>query len=82
MWNASTCDCKCNEACKIDEYLDTKNCSCRKRLFGKLMLICEDNVLNTSENNYLIYCISLVIISLSLLVVISISCYYYYTKHW
>ena len=23
MWNSSTCDWKCNKACKTDEYLDT-----------------------------------------------------------
>ena len=27
MWNPSTCDSKCNKTCKIDEYLDIKNCS-------------------------------------------------------
>ena len=26
MWNSSTYDCKCNKACKIDEYLDIRNC--------------------------------------------------------
>ena len=25
-------DCECNKACKIDEYLDIKNCSCKKLL--------------------------------------------------
>ena len=29
-------DCKCNKACKIEEYLGTKNCSREKRLVGKL----------------------------------------------
>ena len=24
MWNPSTCDRECNNACKIDEYLDSK----------------------------------------------------------
>ena len=24
------CDFQCNKACKIDEYLDIKNCSCKK----------------------------------------------------
>ena len=30
MWNPSMCDCECNKACKIDEYLDIKNCSYKK----------------------------------------------------
>ena len=91
MW--STCDCNCNKACKIGKYLDIKNCSFEKRLFGKLVLANEDEMLNTTEtstddkkvtrekSNCLIHTISVVIICL-LLIVISISCYYNYTKHW
>ena len=81
-----------NKACKIDEYLDIRNCSCEKRLFSKLALACEDEILNTNEtsfddkkvtcekNDYLIYMILLVITFSLLLVVISNSCCYYYTK--
>ena len=43
MWNPSTCDCKCNKACNIDEYSGIKNRSCKERLCGKLVLACEDN---------------------------------------
>ena len=94
MWNPSTCDCECNKANKIDEYLDIKNCSCEKRLIGKLVLGCEDEILNTTEtspddkkvtcekSNCLIQTILLVNICLSLVIVISISCYYYYTRDW
>ena len=32
MWNLSTCDCDCNKACKIDEYLDTKSRLCKKTI--------------------------------------------------
>ena len=49
MWNTRTCDCECNKACKIDEYLDIKIFSCKKRLIGKLVLECEDETLNTAE---------------------------------
>ena len=35
MLNSSKCDCECNKAYKIDEYLNIKNCSCEKRLYGK-----------------------------------------------
>ena len=45
------CDCECNKTCKIDEYLDIKNCSCKKRLFGKLELVCDDEILNTTETS-------------------------------
>ena len=36
MWNRSTCDCECKNACKIDEY-------CKKPTFGKVVLECEDD---------------------------------------
>ena len=52
MWNLSTCDCECNKACKIYECFDTKNCSCEKRLFGKLVSACEDEILNTTEPSH------------------------------
>ena len=32
MWNSITCDCECNKACKIDEFLHIKNCPWDKRL--------------------------------------------------
>ena len=49
MWNPSTCDCECNKAYKIDEYLDIKNCSCKKSLIVKLVLECEDEILSTTR---------------------------------
>ena len=90
IWNLSTCDWGFNKACKIDEYLDIKNCSCKKCLLVKLVL---DKVLNTTEtllvdknvtcenHNCLFYNIPFVIICL-LLVIISISCYNYYARRW
>ena len=46
LWNPITCDCECNKAVKINEYLDIKHCSCRKRLVDKLVLLaCEDDIL-------------------------------------
>ena len=89
MWNLGTCDCKCNKTCKTDEYLDIKKCLCKKRLFSKLVLACEDEILNTREtslasegSNCLNRKISLVIIFLLFIVVTSISCYYYYKRYW
>ena len=50
--NPCTCDCECNKACKIDEYLDTRNCSCKNRLFHKLALTCADIILNITETSF------------------------------
>ena len=35
MWVPSVCGCECNRVCKFVKYFDFKNCSCKKRLFGK-----------------------------------------------
>ena len=64
-----------------------------KRLICKLVLECEDEILNKTEtsfnskkaacskSNCLIYTISLAIICLLFLVVICVSCYFYYTNY-
>ena len=49
MWNPNKWDHECNKACKIDEYLDIKNCSCEKRVIDKLVIECEEEILNTNE---------------------------------
>ena len=41
-----------NKACKIDEYLDTENCSCEKCLIDKLVLERENEILNTTETSF------------------------------
>ena len=33
----------------IFRYLDIKNCSCKKHLLDKLVLLCENEILNTTE---------------------------------
>ena len=63
-WNHDKCQCECKELnnrvfcindCEyntsylIYEYLNTKNCSCEKRLIGKLVLACEYEILKTTE---------------------------------
>ena len=54
MWNPSTSDCKCNQVWKIDKYLDIVNLSCKKYLFGELVLVlaCEDEILNTTKTSF------------------------------
>ena len=51
MWNSSTCDCECNKASEIGEYLEIKNCLWEKRLIRKLVLEKEDEILNTTETS-------------------------------
>lgn len=48
-WNPITCGCECNKTYKIDEDVNTKNCSGKKCLFGKLVLTCKVEILKTTE---------------------------------
>ena len=40
--NPSNCDCECDKACDIGEYLDYENCKCRKKLVDKLVDECTE----------------------------------------
>ena len=51
MWNRNRCNCECNKACNSDDYLNIKNFSYKKHLFDKLVLGCEDEIVNTCETS-------------------------------
>ena len=51
IWNPSNCECECKELCDVGEYLDSKNCKCRKRLIDKLVEECSANI----DGNKMIY---------------------------
>ena len=42
--NHSNCECECDTLCDVGEYLDYKNCKCRKRLTEKLVEECSENI--------------------------------------
>ena len=44
IWNLSNCECDCDKACGVGEYLDHENCKCRKKLVGKLVDECTEAV--------------------------------------
>ena len=44
MWNPSKCECECDKACDVGEYLDYENCKCRKKLVDKLVDECAETV--------------------------------------
>ena len=31
IWSPSNCECECDKSCDVEEYLDYKNCKCRKK---------------------------------------------------
>ena len=44
VWNPSNCECECDKSCDIGEYVDYKNCKCRKRIIDKLGDECSENI--------------------------------------
>ena len=49
--NLSNCEWECDKLCDVGEYLDFKNCQCRKRLIDKLVEECSENI----DGNKVIY---------------------------
>ena len=43
----SNCECECYKSCDFSEYLDDKNCKCKKRLVDKLAEECTENIEET-----------------------------------
>ena len=43
-WNPSNCECECNKSWDFTEYLEYKNCKCRKRLVNKLAEKCNETI--------------------------------------
>ena len=31
IWNPSNCNCECDKSCDIGEYLNYKNCKCKRK---------------------------------------------------
>ena len=51
IWNPSNCECECDKLCDVGEYLDYKNCRCRKRLIDKLVEEYSENI----DGNKMLY---------------------------
>ena len=61
IWNPGNCECECDRSCDIGEYLDYKNCNCRKKIIDKLVEECSENI----DGNEMLYNETLDIISSS-----------------
>ena len=53
MWNPSTYCCECNRYCETGQYLDYKNCVCRKKIIDDLIEQCTSIVDIKIKNNTL-----------------------------
>ena len=88
IWNPSNCECECDKSCYLEEYLDYKNCRCRKRLADKLVEECaetveEVNIAGKNEHkskcsSYILY---IVLFSVFFAINIGIGAYFVYYKY-
>ena len=96
MIDKGICDkCECYKSYDVGEYLDYKNCKCRKRLTDKLFEECSESIdenemnYNNTLNDYKNVCgfctIHIVLFSMFLTISISIATvfvhFYWYTKN-
>ena len=52
IWNPSNCECECDKSCNISEYLDYKNCKCKKKkTTDKLINECTETIEETKLGN-------------------------------
>ena len=85
IWNPSNCQCECHKSCDVGEYLDYKNCKCRKTLADKLVEECSENIdgnemiYNGTYGNVCKFCtIILVLFVVAFLIITGISVYFYF----
>ena len=89
IWNPSHCECECDKSCNIGEYLDNKNCKCRKKLVELIIDECIESIdIVTIDNENknkcsfsIVYVVSIVIFSIILAISIGIGIYFVY-YHW
>ena len=53
IWNPSTCSCESDRYCETGQYLDYKNCVCRKKVIDDLIEQCTSIVDMDIKNNTL-----------------------------
>ena len=44
IWNPSNCECECDKFCGIGEYLENKNCKCRKKFVESIIDECTETI--------------------------------------
>ena len=93
IWNPSNCNCECDKSCDTGEYLDHKNCKCRRKVVGELVEECSKNIdenkmvyketFNILLNNYkcnscTLYVLLFVVILVISVIISSIFIYFYW----
>ena len=87
IWNPSNCECECDKSCSVGEYLDYKNCRCRKTLADKLVEECAETVKevkiagkNENKNKCSSWILHIVLFSIIFAINIGIGAYFVYYK--
>ena len=92
IWNPTNCECECDKSSDIGEYLNYKNCKCRKKIIEKLIEECSENIAKNKmfhngtlditssiDNKNSDFCIAyIVLFSVFLIINISIAIYAYF----
>ena len=95
IWNPSKCECGCDKSCNIGEYIDYKNCKCRKKLVDKLIEKCTENINETSLakktldknekkdkcNSYIVYKVLFWTFFIFFIINLGIGIYFVYRKY-
>ena len=88
IWNSSNCECERDTSCDVGEYLDYKNCKCRKKLVDKQTEEYTENIDEVkiaSENEDKNKCSScslyIVVLSIIFAINIGIGAYFVYYKY-
>ena len=89
IWNPSNCEYECDKSFDIGEYLDNKNCRCRKKIVDKLIDECTETIEevklakitlaeNENKNKYSSCTVSIVLMVVVLTTVTGITIYFVY----
>ena len=87
IWNPSNCEYECNKSCDFSEYLDYKNCKCKKRLVNKLVEECNETTdeVKLTENENIYKCNScilyIVLFSMFFTINVGIGTFFVYYKY-
>ena len=88
IWNPSNCECECDKSCDVGEYLDYKNCKCKKKLVDKLAEECTENIeevkiasKNDHKNKFSSCILYIVLFSIFFAINIGIGAYFVHS-HW
>ena len=80
-WNPSNCECEYDKSCDIGEYLDYKNCTCKKRLADILVKECDETIdeeveIIDDENKCNFCIVNIVLFSIFFIINVGIGAYY------